>query len=79
MRKGVGVGAPRSARRIQVHSDPDGNRLCHAIADAYPEGTRLAFREVRRVEILYPRPLIIGRKPAQTRLAARSRDQVGRL
>jgi hypothetical protein len=54
MREGVGVGAPDRLAVIQGHSNPDGNRLCHAIADAYPEGNRLFFREVRRVEILYP-------------------------
>jgi hypothetical protein len=75
MREGVGVGAPDWLAVIQGHSDPDGNRLCHAIADAYPESTRLAFREVRRVEILYPASLIIGQKPAKTRLTAHSRTK----
>ena len=55
MREGWG-GAPDWLAVIQGHSDPNGNGLCHAIADAYPEGTRLALREVGRVEILYPLP-----------------------
>ena len=63
------MGAPGWLAVIQGHSDP---ATAHAIADVYPEGTRLAFREVRRVEILYPASLIIGKKPAKTRLAARS-------
>jgi hypothetical protein len=74
MREGWG-GAPDWLAVIQGHSDPNGNGLCHAIADAYPEGTRLALREVGRVEILYPASLIIGKKPAKTRLAAGSRTK----
>jgi hypothetical protein len=62
------VGAPDRLTVIQGHPDPNGNRLCHAIADAYAEGARLAFREVRRVEFLYPASLIIGKKLAKTRL-----------
>jgi putative NADPH-quinone reductase len=36
---------------IQGHPDPAGNRLCHALADAYAEGAVSAGHEVSRIEI----------------------------
>jgi hypothetical protein len=82
VRKGRG-GAPDWLAVIQGHSDPNGDRLCHGVADAHPERTRLAFREVRRVEILYPASLIIVRSrqklglraiPGPSRRALRTRQ-----
>jgi hypothetical protein len=70
----VGVG-PDWLAVIQGHSDPNGNRLCHAIADAYPKVLGSPLRELRRVAILYPASLIIGKKRAKTRLAAGSRTK----
>jgi hypothetical protein len=63
----VGLGAPDWLTVIQGHPDPNGNRLCHAIADAYAEGARRAGRELRRVELLYPASLINGKKLAKTK------------
>src|SRR5689334_1795094 len=36
---------------IQGHPDPAGNRLCHALADAYADGASSANHEVSRIEI----------------------------
>jgi putative NADPH-quinone reductase len=36
---------------IQGHPDPSGERLCHALADAYAAGARAGGHEVKRVEI----------------------------
>jgi putative NADPH-quinone reductase len=36
---------------IQGHPDPAGNRLLHAMADAYAAGAREAGHEVRRIEV----------------------------
>lgn len=36
---------------FQGHPDPAGNRLCHALADAYAEGARSGGHELRRIEI----------------------------
>ncbi len=36
---------------IQGHPDPGGNRLCHALADAYAGGAALAGHAVMRVEV----------------------------
>jgi putative NADPH-quinone reductase len=33
---------------IQGHPDPAGNRLCHALADAYAGGAAVAGHAVRR-------------------------------
>ncbi len=42
---------PRQVVIIQGHPDPDGGRLCHALASAYAEGAREAGHTVSRVEI----------------------------
>jgi putative NADPH-quinone reductase len=39
---------------IQGHTDPAGNRFCHALADAYAAGAEAAQREVRRIEVSNP-------------------------
>lgn len=36
---------------LQGHPDPEGGRLCHALADAYAAGARDAGAEVRRIEV----------------------------
>jgi putative NADPH-quinone reductase len=36
---------------VQGHSDPTGNHLCHALADAYGGGANNAGREVQQVEV----------------------------
>jgi putative NADPH-quinone reductase len=36
---------------IQGHPDPTGNRLCHALADAYAAGAEASAREVRRIDV----------------------------
>jgi putative NADPH-quinone reductase len=36
---------------IQGHPDPSGNRLCHALADAYAEGAAVGGHEVMRIEV----------------------------
>jgi putative NADPH-quinone reductase len=36
---------------IQGHPDPDGNRLLHAMADAYGEGAASSGHDVRRIEV----------------------------
>jgi putative NADPH-quinone reductase len=36
---------------IQGHPDPSGNRLCHALADAYAEGAAAGGHEVIRIEV----------------------------
>jgi putative NADPH-quinone reductase len=36
---------------IQGHPDPAGNRLLHAMADAYAEGAASAGHELRRIEV----------------------------
>jgi putative NADPH-quinone reductase len=36
---------------IDGHPDPDPARFCHALADAYAEGARLAGHEIRRMDI----------------------------
>src|SRR6516165_12251033 len=41
---------PRRLTIIQGHPDPAGNRLCHALADAYSTGAVAAGHEVRRIE-----------------------------
>jgi putative NADPH-quinone reductase len=38
---------------IQGHPDPDGNRLCHALADAYAEGAAIAGHEIARLEVAH--------------------------
>lgn len=42
---------PRRVAIIQGHPDPAGNRLCHALADAYAEGAASAGHGVHRIEI----------------------------
>jgi putative NADPH-quinone reductase len=42
---------PRQVVIIQGHPDPDGGRLCHALASAYAEGAKAAGHIVSRVEI----------------------------
>jgi len=32
------LAVPRRLAIIQSHPDPGGNRLCYALADAYPQG-----------------------------------------
>lgn len=42
------------ARRIviiQGHPNPDGARLCHALADAYAMGAKEAGRDVKRIDV----------------------------
>ena len=36
---------------IQGHPDPAGDRLCHALADAYAAGAQTAGHQVRRIEV----------------------------
>jgi putative NADPH-quinone reductase len=36
---------------IQGHPDPSGNRLCHALADAYAEGAAAGGHDVIRIEV----------------------------
>ena len=36
---------------VQGHPDPAGNRLCHALADAYALGAAAAGHEVMRIEV----------------------------
>ena len=36
---------------IQGHPDPAGNRLLHALADAYAEGAKAAGHGIRRIEV----------------------------
>jgi len=42
---------PRKVTIIQGHPDPQGNRFCHALADAYSQGAKETGHEVRRVEV----------------------------
>jgi len=42
---------PRRVAIIQGHPDPGGNRLCHALADAYSLGAAAAGHEVTRIEV----------------------------
>ena len=42
---------PRRLTIVQGHPDPGGNRLCHAIADAYALGAAAAGHEVTRIEV----------------------------
>ena len=42
---------PRRIVIVQGHPDPAGNRLCHALADAYAEGAKEAGHEVTRIDI----------------------------
>jgi hypothetical protein len=50
---------PRRLTIVQGHPDPAGNRLCHALADAYALGAAAAGHEVMRIEVarLHRRPL----------------------
>lgn len=36
---------------IQGHPDPAGNRLCHALADAYAGGAAVAGHAVTRIDV----------------------------
>jgi putative NADPH-quinone reductase len=42
---------PRRVAIIQGHPDPGGERLCHALADAYAEGAAVAGHEITRIEV----------------------------
>lgn len=42
---------PHSLAILQGHPDPAGNRLCHALADAYAEGAAASGHAVRRIEV----------------------------
>jgi putative NADPH-quinone reductase len=42
---------PRRLTVVQGHPDPAGNRLCHALADAYATGALSAGHEVTRIEV----------------------------
>ena len=42
---------PGRAAIIQGHPDPAGNRLCHALADAYAEGAAATGHQVMRIEV----------------------------
>ena len=42
---------PRRLTVVQGHPDPAGNRLCHALADAYALGAAAAGHEVMRIEV----------------------------
>ena len=42
---------PRTIAIVQGHPDPEGGRLCHALANAYAEGAAEAGHAVSRVEI----------------------------
>jgi putative NADPH-quinone reductase len=42
---------PRRVTIIQGHPDPDGKRLCHALADAYSAGAAVAADEITRIEM----------------------------
>jgi putative NADPH-quinone reductase len=42
---------PRRLTIVQGHPDPAGNRLCHALANAYATGARSAGHEVTRIEV----------------------------
>ena len=42
---------PRLLTIVQGHPDPAGNRLCHALADAYALGAAAAGHEVMRIEV----------------------------
>jgi putative NADPH-quinone reductase len=42
---------PRRLTIVQGHPDPAGNRLCHALADAYALGAAAAGHEVMRIEV----------------------------
>jgi Flavodoxin-like fold len=45
---------PRRLTIVQGHPDPAGNRLCHALADAYATGAEAAGHEVRRAMPTFP-------------------------
>lgn len=42
---------PRRLTIIQGHPDPAGNRLCHALADAYASGAAIAGHAVMRIDV----------------------------
>ena len=42
---------PRRLTIIQGHPDPAGNRLCHALADAYAGGAANAGHAVMRIDV----------------------------
>ena len=42
---------PRRVVVIQGHPDPDPNRFCRALADAYAAGAMAAGHPVRRIEV----------------------------
>jgi putative NADPH-quinone reductase len=42
---------PRRLTIVQGHPNPAGNRLCHALADAYALGAAAAGHEVMRIEV----------------------------
>ena len=42
---------PRRLAIVQGHPDPAGNRLCHALADAYAEGAAATGHQVMRIEV----------------------------
>jgi len=42
---------PHRITIIQGHPDPAGDRLCHALADAYAAGAEAAGHEVARIEV----------------------------
>jgi putative NADPH-quinone reductase len=42
---------PRRLTIVQGHPDPAGNRLCHALADAYATGALSAGHKVARIEV----------------------------
>jgi putative NADPH-quinone reductase len=42
---------PHQVAIIQGHPDPAGNRLCHALADAYAKGAVTAGHQVARIEV----------------------------
>jgi putative NADPH-quinone reductase len=42
---------PRRLTIVQGHPDPGGNRLCHALGDAYATAAGAARHEVTRIEV----------------------------
>jgi putative NADPH-quinone reductase len=42
---------PRRVAIVQGHPDPAGNRLCHALADAYALGAAAAGHEATRIDV----------------------------
>ncbi len=44
---------PRRLTIVQGHPDPAGNRLCHALADAYADGARTGGHEVTRIDVAH--------------------------